>query len=395
MNFNKYIKPIVNYIGKMFKKKDGQFNFDHEELAIKIPAVFTFSSAIEVMEIMKTCGVGAVPVISLTGSIVGLITEKDLANFVALQSVSGWSELKGLSVDSIVTEASLVIPESATLEEITTEFTNKDVELIPLVSDLGLYTGYSITPFRMVTYVANSIKPRTIGGLATPLGVYLTDGYHNAGAGVLGLILTGIAFSIVINIISIISLFCIEPYTNSQTLLLIFQLGSFLLILRLSPLVAYHSAEHQTIHAIERGVDLTLENVRNQPKEHERCGTNLMILMFGLSLLFLLSIDFFKYLEVWQHSLILIVLSILVISNWKPLGMKLQKFFTTAKPNDKQLESGIKAGLELLNNYNNNSKPVKTRLFIKIWNMGIIQVLCSFMIVSYIIQSALSYFWSI
>lgn len=395
MNLKQYTNFIVNYIRKLFKKKDGTFNFDHDELAVKIPAVFSFSSAIEVMDIIKTCGVGAVPVISLVGNVVGFVAEKDLANFIALQSVSGWSELKALSIDSIITASTLVIPQTATLEEISTEFTNKDVELIPVVNDLGQYTGYSITPFRLVAYAVNSIKPRTIGGLATPLGVYLTDGYHSAGAGVWGLVLTGIAFSIVINTISIISLLYIEPYTNYQTLLLLFQLGSFLLALRLSPLVAYHSAEHQTIHAIERGVELTLENVKNQPKEHERCGTNLMILMLGLSLLFLLSIDFLKYLEVWEHSLVLIVLSTVVITNWKKLGMQLQKFFTTANPTDKQLESGIKAGQELLSYYKNNSRPVKTSLFRKIWNMGILQVLLSFMIVSYIIQTILSYFWSI
>ena len=224
MNFKININTFVNYIKKIFKKEDGQFNFDNEELAVKIPAVFSFSSAIEVMDIIKTCEVGAVPVITITGNIVGFVTEKDLANFIALQSVAGWSELKRLSIDSLVTKSSLVVQNTASLEEISSEFTNKNVELIPVVNDLSLYTGYCITPFRLVTYAANSIKPRTIGGLATPLGVYLTDGYHNAGAGVLGLVLTGVAFSIVINLISIISLLYIEPYTHSQTLLLLFQL---------------------------------------------------------------------------------------------------------------------------------------------------------------------------
>ncbi len=36
------------------------------------------------------------------------------------------------------------------------------------------------------------IKPDTLGGLATPLGVYITDGKHQAGAGNLGLFLTGL-----------------------------------------------------------------------------------------------------------------------------------------------------------------------------------------------------------
>lgn len=44
-------------------------------------------------------------------------------------------------------------------------------------------------------------------------------------------------------------------------------------------LAAYHGAEHKTIAAYERGVD----DVASVPKEHDRCGSNLMVPMMLLS----------------------------------------------------------------------------------------------------------------
>jgi uncharacterized protein YqhQ len=44
-------------------------------------------------------------------------------------------------------------------------------------------------------------------------------------------------------------------------------------------LAAYHGAEHKTIAAYERGVD----DVASVPKEHDRCGSNLIVPMMLLS----------------------------------------------------------------------------------------------------------------
>ncbi|MBR3692261.1 MAG: DUF1385 domain-containing protein [Clostridia bacterium] len=42
---------------------------------------------------------------------------------------------------------------------------------------------------------------------------------------------------------------------------------------------SYHGAEHKTIFCYERGLPLTVENVRAQSRFHPRCGTSFMILM--------------------------------------------------------------------------------------------------------------------
>ena len=47
----------------------------------------------------------------------------------------------------------------------------------------------------------------------------------------------------------------------------------------------YHGAEHKTIFAYEKGLELTVENVRTQKRFHPRCGTSFMILMILISVI--------------------------------------------------------------------------------------------------------------
>lgn len=46
----------------------------------------------------------------------------------------------------------------------------------------------------------------------------------------------------------------------------------------------YHGAEHKTIFCYEKGLELTVENVRKQKRFHPRCGTSFMILMLVVSI---------------------------------------------------------------------------------------------------------------
>ena len=48
----------------------------------------------------------------------------------------------------------------------------------------------------------------------------------------------------------------------------------------------YHGAEHKTIFCYEKGLPLTVENVRAQRRFHPRCGTSFMILMILISIIF-------------------------------------------------------------------------------------------------------------
>ncbi len=48
----------------------------------------------------------------------------------------------------------------------------------------------------------------------------------------------------------------------------------------------YHGAEHKSIFCYEKGLPLTVENVRAQSRFHPRCGTSFLILMLLVSILF-------------------------------------------------------------------------------------------------------------
>jgi uncharacterized protein YqhQ len=46
----------------------------------------------------------------------------------------------------------------------------------------------------------------------------------------------------------------------------------------------YHGAEHKSIHAYERGEELTVDNARKYPTLHSRCGTAFLLLVLVLSI---------------------------------------------------------------------------------------------------------------
>ncbi len=46
----------------------------------------------------------------------------------------------------------------------------------------------------------------------------------------------------------------------------------------------YHGAEHKTITCVERGLDLTVENVRGCSRVHDRCGTTFLFIVIFISI---------------------------------------------------------------------------------------------------------------
>lgn len=54
----------------------------------------------------------------------------------------------------------------------------------------------------------------------------------------------------------------------------------------------YHGAEHKSIFCYERGLELTVENVKKQSRFHPRCGTSFLFLMVFVSVLIMIPISF-------------------------------------------------------------------------------------------------------
>ena len=119
----------------------------------------------------------------------------------------------------------------------------------------------------------------------------------------------------------------------------------------------YHGAEHKTIFCYEKGLDLTVENVKAQPRLHPRCGTAFLIEVMIISVLAFSVIS-------WDSLLVRIGLKLLLMpvvagvayeflkfsgrSNSKCVailtkpGLWLQKI-TTREPDEQQIEVAIAA----------------------------------------------------
>ena len=120
----------------------------------------------------------------------------------------------------------------------------------------------------------------------------------------------------------------------------------------------YHGAEHKTIYCYENGLELTVENVRAQPRHHPRCGTSFLFVVIAVSIF--LSIVIFTPLEIentfLRMGLHLLMLPVIVGVTYEfnryvgghdgPVcralrapGMWMQNF-TTFEPDDAMIEVG-------------------------------------------------------
>ncbi len=276
-----------------------------------------------------------------------------------------------------------------------------DLPFVPLVDGKGRYTGQCASAERLLRLVRKTLRPRRVGGLATPLGVYMTSGYYNVGAGWPGLLATGLLFGVLARLMdwvgligysAVVTMFpvVLRLPEQEQTLL---ELGllmvSMLTLLRLSPLAGLHAAEHMTINALERDLPLTESVVRAQPREHRRCGTNLLVLLGGVQLI---GLSFYMGLTRLNGTglfLYTVLWSWLVFSYWRPLGLWVQRHFTTKPPTASQLESGLKAGRELLTRFSErpHGDPGFWR---RLWGAGFFQMLASFAVAFWLVDFLLS-----
>src|SRR5205814_1952774 len=69
-------------------------------------------------------------------------------------------------------------------------------------------------------------------------------------------------------------------------------LTSFSLLKDIRRVFEYHGAEHKTVFTWEKGLALTVDNARPQPRQHPRCGTSFLMLVMLVSILLFSVIKF-------------------------------------------------------------------------------------------------------
>lgn len=73
---------------------------------------------------------------------------------------------------------------------------------------------------------------------------------------------------------------------------------------------SYHGAEHKAIYCYENGLELTVENVKKQPRHHPRCGTSFLFVVIVVSIF--LSIVIFTPLQI-KNTLLRMVLHLVLL----------------------------------------------------------------------------------
>jgi CBS domain-containing protein len=334
-----------------------------------VPTLRPADSLGKALRLFGTSGQAVLPVVE-GDVLMGVLTEADLLNWLA--SHDGrltWVEA-GASHDAMVMQAmstSLTVGDAHDpLEAVLPLFEADGFKALPVVEPSGQYRGMLLR-HTVLEALSHNMRPAKIGGMATPLGVYLTTGHLTAGAGFWGLFLNGFGLT-VMNFGILLAFQRLEQamgWRVPEPLEAAAALTLFLVALRLSPLAGFHAAEHQTVNAIEQGEPLDVESVSGMPREHPRCGTNLVALLFAAQLLLpLLAAE-----PLW----LLPTLAALWVT-WRRVGGWLQRVFTTKPPRRYQLLSGLKAGEELMRAY--QAQPAfragRARRF---WNMGLLQIL--------------------
>lgn len=281
------------------------------------------------------------------------------------------------------------LPYDATLQEAALLFAGSGAILIPLIDKKGKYTGRCASLAMLERLKQGELRPSRIGGLATPLGVYMTSGFYTSGAGWKGLLATGVLFGVLSRLMELFSLglFTLLVMLYPPILLLppgeqgILEGGllviSVLALIRITPIAGLHAAEHMTINAMEQGLKLSEPLVRTQPREHQRCGTNLVVFLTGIQVM---ALSVYFALDRMSALGLLLYVSFwlwIVLTFWKPAGLWLQRYFTTKNPTSTQLASGIKAGQGLLDQF--NARPHGTPGFWRrLWGAGFLQMLAAF-----------------
>ena len=160
----------------------------------------------------------------------------------------------------------------------------------------------------------------------------------------------------------------LKPYIESNTLMAVIEgvirigifVGYVLLITLMKDiqrLFQYHGAEHKCINCVERGLPLTVKNVRKCSKQHKRCGTSFLLIVMVISIIFFMFIQ-------TDSTLMRVVLRILLLPvvagvSYEVIrlagrcdnifikivsapGMLLQRL-TTREPADEMIEVAIKS----------------------------------------------------
>jgi CBS domain-containing protein len=316
-----------------------------------VDPVYRESSLAAALERLRNSGSEALPVVD--GSyLVGALWADDVRSAVLAGAPMS------MPVAQFVDESAPILSSMAAHSEAHAVMTASSRPAVMVVDPDGRYLGI-VRVFDLYSMPNTGARPPVVGGMATPMGVYLTNGGLRAGASAWALVLTGVAMTSMLLVGVLVTALIHQalpvgtPSLLKSAVVNLLPIGLFFLQVRLSPIAATHGAEHMVVHAIERGEPLRPDIVRRMPRVHPRCGTNLAV--GALVFTGIVQVTW----STFQEAGALLAL-VLTLSVWKPLGSLAQKFVTTKTPRDKDVDGAIAAAEELIAKYRQGDRRLPT-----------------------------------
>lgn len=318
--------------------------------------VFRESTMQSALDVVRESGAEFVPVVE-GGYLVGAVSTADLTSAL----LSGASPLD--RVDILIRDPITVLP-NCTIRQAMARMRDSRTQSLIVADADGRYVGV-LRAMSLFSRFATPPSPGLLGGMATPSGVYLTNGEVTGGAKPIALTITGalLLLSYFLGVAITYGGLLYAEHTTGGAFVdkaiggigwagAIMQLAPvllFLLLIRVSPIAGTHAAEHMVVHTIERREPLTYEVVSRMPRVHPRCGTNIAV---G-AMMFMILLDFgWRYLG-QIGPLFALAFTILT---WRSVGGVVQYLVTTKPPSRKQVETAIVAANELLQNYRHSNR---------------------------------------
>ena len=87
----------------------------------------------------------------------------------------------------------------------------------------------------------------------------------------------------------------------------------------------YHGAEHKSIFCYEKGLELTVENIRKQKRFHPRCGTSFMILMMFVGIIIGIAIGYI-FPKTLENTFLYLLIKLLLLPITMGLGYEIIRF---------------------------------------------------------------------
>jgi len=242
---------------------------------------------------------------------------------------------------------------------------------IPFVRGVGVFISSMVTGMKAITYSAEFL-PEEEQEEPSKLDKWIEEHFDDEKAQklIIGIaVVLGIAMSVGLffllpTIIAGVFSSYIESRVGRNLVESLIRIIIFVVYLKLvsgmkeiSRMWQYHGAEHKTIFCYEKGLELTVENVRPQSRLHPRCGTSFLLITMIVSIL-VFSVAGWG--NVFMRMLLRIVLLPIVVGiSYEILRLagrydnaltriisapgKLMQKLTTAEPDDEMIEVAIAA----------------------------------------------------